>query len=85
MITFEGRASMIFQERCIQCDSDGADYRCSDCFGQELFCSPCLVSNHKSHPFHIIDVSLCLFKLARLNNDALSTRNGTATFSSRSL
>ncbi|KAF8449492.1 hypothetical protein L210DRAFT_3389489, partial [Boletus edulis BED1] len=39
--------------RCSLCDGDGI-YRCSDCFGHPLFCTPCTREQHKSHPFHRI-------------------------------
>ncbi|KAF8545939.1 hypothetical protein OG21DRAFT_1392306, partial [Imleria badia] len=29
-------------------------YRCSDCFGQPLFCTGCCQKLHQMHPFHRI-------------------------------
>jgi hypothetical protein len=58
LITLEGRGSSILQEHCISCDVGGADYLCSDCFTDELFCAPCLASAHHLHPFHIIKVCI---------------------------
>ncbi|KAF8122787.1 hypothetical protein EV363DRAFT_1404642 [Boletus edulis] len=39
--------------RCSSCGGDGI-YRCSDCFGQPLFCTLCTQNKHQMHPFHRI-------------------------------
>jgi hypothetical protein len=51
---------------CAQCNGS-ADLRCSDCFGNDLFCAACLVSNHRHSPFHFIQVRL--FKLIRRHRE----------------
>lgn len=39
--------------KCSICERDGI-YRCSDCFGQPLFCTLCAREGHQRHPFHRI-------------------------------
>ncbi|KAF8547467.1 hypothetical protein OG21DRAFT_1527140 [Imleria badia] len=38
---------------CSMCGGDGI-YRCSDCFGNFLFCTPCARQQHRGNPFHRI-------------------------------
>jgi hypothetical protein len=56
MVMMEGRGDAIYQEHCPQCGTNQADYRCLDCFGEDLYCSSCLVSAHRHIPFHVIEV-----------------------------
>ena len=60
LIMLEGRGTSLSQESCIQCGIGSAEYRCSDCFGSDLFCGTCLISAHKLHPFHVIKVRILL-------------------------
>jgi hypothetical protein len=56
LIMMEGRGDALRQERCIQCLDNPAEFRCFDCFGQELFCRSCMISNHTRTPFHVVNV-----------------------------
>ncbi|KIK73640.1 hypothetical protein PAXRUDRAFT_177893, partial [Paxillus rubicundulus Ve08.2h10] len=40
--------------KCSHCLRDGT-YRCPDCFGRPLFCTPCCRENHRTHPFHWVE------------------------------
>ena len=42
---------------CGECSGPHPLYRCTDCFGHELFCQHCILSTHWCSPFHIIEVS----------------------------
>jgi hypothetical protein len=44
------------EDLCTQCGASDAPFRCLECMGDDLFCTSCLVSNHKRSPFHIIQV-----------------------------
>lgn len=57
MIMLEGRGHAICQDLCVQCHIYKAEYRCLDCLRGDLYCKACVLSNHKCHPFHFIDVS----------------------------
>jgi hypothetical protein len=39
---------------CSKCGDDGT-YRCLDCFGSNLFCSPCILLGHQNLPLHRIE------------------------------
>ena len=51
--------------RCSTCPPDSTKnsmtWRCNDCFGSPVFCSPCIRKSHHHHPFH---------RLARWNGSA---------------
>ena len=42
---------------CRECSGPHPLYRCTDCFGHELFSQHCILSMHWHSPFHIIEVS----------------------------
>ena len=40
--------------QCSMCEVDGS-YRCSNCFGQPMFCMACCRKHHQTLPFHRIE------------------------------
>jgi len=55
MLRLEGRG-VYAGLPCGECSSTPL-YRCTDCFGGELFCQQCTLAMHRRSPFHIIEVS----------------------------
>jgi hypothetical protein len=56
MLRLEGRG--VFAELpCGECSAPLPLYRCTDCFGGELFCQQCILSMHRRNPFHVVEVS----------------------------
>ncbi|KIL56755.1 hypothetical protein M378DRAFT_88857, partial [Amanita muscaria Koide BX008] len=45
-----------FSHDCAECQIPHATYRCRDCFGNRLYCLPCLLKQHRNHPLHRIEV-----------------------------
>jgi hypothetical protein len=56
LLRLEGRG-LYAESPCGGCSSPYPLYRCTDCFGGQLFCQECIVSMHRRSPFHIIEVS----------------------------
>jgi hypothetical protein len=42
---------------CGECSTPDPVHRCTDCFGDELFCKQCTLLMHRHSPFHVIEVS----------------------------
>jgi hypothetical protein len=42
---------------CGNCSTPHPLYQCTDCFGHELFCQPCILATHRHALFHTIEVS----------------------------
>ncbi|KAJ6467014.1 hypothetical protein C8R45DRAFT_1106429 [Mycena sanguinolenta] len=40
---------------CPGCHSGVPTIRCKDCYGEDLYCTDCCISDHQRHPLHIID------------------------------
>ena len=59
MLRLEGRG-VYTGSPCGECSAPSPLYRCTDCFGGELFCKACIRSMHQRSPFHVIEV--CQFK-----------------------
>ncbi|KAJ7302497.1 hypothetical protein DFH08DRAFT_636654, partial [Mycena albidolilacea] len=53
LVTQEG---FMGQEPCCPCGQPGT-YRCSECFGTQMFCCECLVEGHSLRPLCRIEVS----------------------------
>lgn len=54
----EGRGDYYNQRRCLECRVLAVQtHRCTDCFTEALFCTPCIVRLHADNPFHQIMVS----------------------------
>ena len=56
LLCHNGRAR---ESSCSFCEDDNGLYKCKDCFGRQLYCQPCVVEKHSSHPLHWIVV--CAF------------------------
>lgn len=56
MLWLEGRG-LYAESPCGGCSFPSPLYRCTDCFGGQLFCQECTVSMHSRSPFHIVEVS----------------------------
>jgi len=41
---------------CVNCKELMGEYRCNDCFGNNMYCSRCIVSSHRFHPLHRLQV-----------------------------
>lgn len=41
---------------CVGCTKLVGEYRCSDCFGGDMYCSGCIVSSHCKLPLHRLQV-----------------------------
>jgi hypothetical protein len=55
MLRLEGRG-VYAGSLCGECFTTSPHYRCTDCFGGELFCQKCTLSMHRRSPFHIVEV-----------------------------
>jgi hypothetical protein len=59
LLCLEGRGDHCYQTKCSTCpEVAGVVYRCKDCFTDALFCQPCVVTAHRDHPLHRVEVSL---------------------------
>lgn len=56
LLRLEGRGKAAFQTSCHHCLEGTPEFRCTDCFGQDLFCQGCLVSRHEVNPLHRVEV-----------------------------
>lgn len=56
MIRLEGRGDYKWQEHCSECRQGSPEFRCCDCFTDELLCKYCIVGIHKRNPLHRIEV-----------------------------
>jgi hypothetical protein len=56
MLRLEGRGAYT-KTPCGECSAPHPDYRCTDCFGHDLFCKPCILATHRRTPFHTIEVT----------------------------
>lgn len=56
MLRLEGRGNHA-EAPCGECSALHPLFRCTDCFGHELFCQRCILSTHQRSPFHTIEVS----------------------------
>jgi len=55
MLRLEGRGAYVGLP-CGECLATCPLYRCTDCFGGELFCQKCTLAVHQRSPFHVIEV-----------------------------
>ncbi|KAF7980678.1 hypothetical protein HWV62_37111 [Athelia sp. TMB] len=62
ILRMEGRGDYAAQEECPFCTEDRgpAEYRCEDCFGNELYCKGCILLLHSRNPLHRIKASCLL-------------------------
>lgn len=58
ILRLEGRGDHCRGGLCPLCESSDAVYRCSDCFGGELYCQGCIVYLHSRTPLHRLQVRL---------------------------
>ncbi|KAG1886404.1 uncharacterized protein F5891DRAFT_1132498 [Suillus fuscotomentosus] len=58
MIRLEGRCNRLGAQSCSECDCPNPEYRCRDCLGPELYCSPCILLAHKWNGQHFERISL---------------------------
>ena len=54
MLRREGLGDSSSPGLCVDCGKLEGVYRCSDCFGDELFCLACTLSSHRRLPLHRI-------------------------------
>lgn len=57
ILRLEGRGEHDDIDTCSLCATSPALYRCSDCFGGELYCQGCVVYLHARTPLHRLQVS----------------------------
>lgn len=43
---------------CADCMKLVGEYRCGDCFGDNMYCTGCIVSSHRHLPLHRLQVSV---------------------------
>ncbi|KAJ3527182.1 hypothetical protein NM688_g8162 [Phlebia brevispora] len=56
MLFCEGRGLYMHSKTCPRpCCSNQAEVRCKDCFGRELLCGGCMVTEHTRHPLHRVE------------------------------
>jgi len=67
MLWLKGRG-LYADSPCGGCSAHRPLYRCTDCFGGQLFCQECTVSMHWRCPFHIIEVSYSFFLYQEMLN-----------------
>jgi hypothetical protein len=60
------REGFMGKEPCCPC-SKPAKYRCSECYGGQLFCRECLVEAHRLRPLCRIEVRSC-FSLSLIHS-----------------
>jgi hypothetical protein len=46
---------------CSKCGATNGNFRCIDCFGEELRCADCTLDIHRRNPTHLIQVSFKVF------------------------
>lgn len=62
ILRLEGRGDHCQSNICPLCDTSDALYRCSDCFGGELYCKDCVVYLHARTPLHRLQVRFQLLR-----------------------
>ncbi|KAG1722176.1 uncharacterized protein EDB91DRAFT_1240244 [Suillus paluster] len=55
MICLEGRCNRLGAQSCSECNCPSPEYRCWDCLGSEIYCSPCILLAHVHHPLHQLE------------------------------
>ncbi|KAG2094414.1 uncharacterized protein F5147DRAFT_657174 [Suillus discolor] len=55
MICLEGRCNRLGAQSCSECNCHSPEYRCWDCLGSEIYCSPCILLAHVRHPLHRLE------------------------------
>ncbi|KAG1885253.1 hypothetical protein F4604DRAFT_1878622 [Suillus subluteus] len=55
MIRLEGRCNRLAAQSCSECNCPSPEYRCWDCLGSEIYCSPCILLAHVRHPLHRLE------------------------------
>lgn len=58
MIRLKGRGEYRVQWHCSECRQASPEFRCGDCFTDELLCGTCIMAIHNQNPLHRIEVSL---------------------------
>jgi len=66
MLRLEGRGTHAGAP-CGECSEPHPLYRCTDCFGHELFCQRCILPTHRRNPLHTIEVSDSLALISPLS------------------
>ena len=56
MLRLDGLGDFTALELCVSCTKSVGEYRCSDCFGDNMHCSGCILSSHRHLPLHRIQV-----------------------------
>ncbi|KAJ7775286.1 hypothetical protein B0H16DRAFT_1712863 [Mycena metata] len=56
LIQLEGRGEYQVDERCISCGAAPGDYRCRECFTDDLYCKACLIAGHQDTPLHGVEM-----------------------------
>lgn len=51
-----GRGDSMQQVTCIKCEVEMPQYRCSDCFGGDMYCKACILTMHAANPLHSAEV-----------------------------
>ncbi|KAK7025437.1 hypothetical protein VNI00_015965 [Paramarasmius palmivorus] len=54
-ISLEGRGRL-FNGCCAVCGSEGANFRCTECYGYRMTCKDCVLKQHNDDPLHTIQV-----------------------------
>ncbi|KAG1844078.1 hypothetical protein DFJ58DRAFT_717693 [Suillus subalutaceus] len=58
MIHLEGRCNRLAAQSCSECNCPSPEYRCQDCLGSEIYCSPCILLAHKWNGQYFKQISL---------------------------
>ncbi|KAG1884769.1 hypothetical protein F4604DRAFT_1878698 [Suillus subluteus] len=58
MIRLEGRCNRLAAQSCSECNCPSPEYRCRDCLGSEIYCSPCILLAHKWNGQYFERISL---------------------------
>ncbi|EPT05686.1 hypothetical protein FOMPIDRAFT_49903, partial [Fomitopsis schrenkii] len=58
LLRIEGRMGFT-DDCCPSCGTGAAEYRCSDCFNNRLYCGECTAQAHRDHPLHRLEA--CAF------------------------
>ncbi|KAG1887614.1 hypothetical protein F4604DRAFT_1877484 [Suillus subluteus] len=74
MIRLEGRCNRLAAQSCLECNCPSPEYRCRDCLGSEIYCSPCILLAHVCHPLHRLELGhttgqICLNPRRAFNDD----------------
>ena len=64
----DGLGDLTTPGMCISCGNLPGEYRCSDCFGDIMWCLECTISSHCHLPLHRVQVCSELPYLATLQN-----------------